>query len=251
MTFPLIGSAVLLGLFLLFKFLPKELVNSVLTGYFVLLGTFATTVTILPFVEPLFSVASQKRELFARKITIPFILKVSVHFEILCSSPWCSCSDSALCLPGALGLDHDGARAGSRRAELSFLHLVLPPKALAGQQCAWHGLLSSRYRAAVAGLRADWGHPAQRPVLLRHILGFLHACDGAPLHPPSWYLMDALLFAIVSRSGSKLAPSARCPWQSPSTHPSSCYFRGQWTQRRVLRHFPCWALGTSSSLEYL
>ena len=34
MTFPLIGSGVLLGLFLLFKFLPKELVSTIgLTGH--------------------------------------------------------------------------------------------------------------------------------------------------------------------------------------------------------------------------
>lgn len=32
MKFPLIGSAVLFSLFLAFKFLPKELVNAVLSG---------------------------------------------------------------------------------------------------------------------------------------------------------------------------------------------------------------------------
>ena len=32
MKFPLVGSAVLFSLFLLFKFLPKELVNAVLSG---------------------------------------------------------------------------------------------------------------------------------------------------------------------------------------------------------------------------
>ncbi len=32
MKFPLVGSAVLFGLFLLFKFVPKELVNAVLSG---------------------------------------------------------------------------------------------------------------------------------------------------------------------------------------------------------------------------
>ena len=41
MRFPLIGSAVLFSLFLLFKFLPKDLVNTVLTAYFVFLGILA------------------------------------------------------------------------------------------------------------------------------------------------------------------------------------------------------------------
>lgn len=41
MRFPLIGSCVLVSLFLLFKFLPKDLVNMALTGYFVFLGILA------------------------------------------------------------------------------------------------------------------------------------------------------------------------------------------------------------------
>ncbi|GBG85107.1 hypothetical protein CBR_g39566 [Chara braunii] len=48
MRFPFIGSAVLLSLFLLFKFLPKELVNTVLSGYFVILGVFAISATMIP-----------------------------------------------------------------------------------------------------------------------------------------------------------------------------------------------------------
>lgn len=41
MRFPLVGSAMLLSLFLLFKFLSKDLVNAVLTCYFFILGIFA------------------------------------------------------------------------------------------------------------------------------------------------------------------------------------------------------------------
>lgn len=41
MRFPFIGSAVLLSLFLLFKFLPKDLINTVLTLYFFVLGILA------------------------------------------------------------------------------------------------------------------------------------------------------------------------------------------------------------------
>ena len=48
MRFPIIGSCVLFSFFLLFKFLPKDLVNKILTGYFVLLGIFALTATFAP-----------------------------------------------------------------------------------------------------------------------------------------------------------------------------------------------------------
>lgn len=49
MRFPFIGSAVLLSLFLLFKFLPKDLINTVLTLYFFVLGVLALSyVTFYP-----------------------------------------------------------------------------------------------------------------------------------------------------------------------------------------------------------
>ena len=41
MRFPFVGSAMLLSLFLLFKFLSKDLVNAVLTIYFFVLGILA------------------------------------------------------------------------------------------------------------------------------------------------------------------------------------------------------------------
>ncbi|KAL5208146.1 hypothetical protein ABZP36_032581 [Zizania latifolia] len=44
MRFPLVGSAMLLSLFLLFKFLSKDLVNAVLTAYFFILGIAALCV---------------------------------------------------------------------------------------------------------------------------------------------------------------------------------------------------------------
>mmetsp|Transcript_13517 Transcript_13517/g.37961 ORF Transcript_13517/g.37961 Transcript_13517/m.37961 type:complete len:303 (-) Transcript_13517:1033-1941(-) len=52
MRFPLMGSVVLLGLFAAIKLLPKELLTVCLSLYFVLLGTFAITATVLPFVDP-------------------------------------------------------------------------------------------------------------------------------------------------------------------------------------------------------
>ncbi|CAN6481998.1 unnamed protein product [Victoria cruziana] len=51
MRFPLIGSAMLLSLFLLFKFLSKDLVNAVLTLYFFVLGIIALAATLLPSIK--------------------------------------------------------------------------------------------------------------------------------------------------------------------------------------------------------
>ncbi|KAL7588329.1 signal peptide peptidase [Lactuca sativa] len=51
MRFPLVGSAMLLSLFLLFKFLSKDLVNAVLTGYFFILGIIALSATLLPAID--------------------------------------------------------------------------------------------------------------------------------------------------------------------------------------------------------
>jgi minor histocompatibility antigen H13 len=51
-NFPIIGSVVLFSLFLLFKYLPKDLVNTVLSVYFVVLGTLGVTATLLPVVAP-------------------------------------------------------------------------------------------------------------------------------------------------------------------------------------------------------
>ena len=76
MKFPLIGSAVLFGLFVVFKVLPKDMVNLVLTGYFVLLGTFAVTATLLPFVAALCSQQLRQREWTLPAMRIPVVMKV-------------------------------------------------------------------------------------------------------------------------------------------------------------------------------
>ncbi|XP_008790105.1 signal peptide peptidase 2-like [Phoenix dactylifera] len=51
MRFPLVGSAMLLSLFLLFKFVSKDLVNAVLTCYFFVLGIIALSATLLPSIK--------------------------------------------------------------------------------------------------------------------------------------------------------------------------------------------------------
>lgn len=54
MRFPFIGSAVLLSLFLLFKFLPKDLINTVLTLYFFVLGILALSWVLFTFASVVF-----------------------------------------------------------------------------------------------------------------------------------------------------------------------------------------------------
>lgn len=53
--FPFIGSAVLFGLYLLFKIFSKEYINMLLTAYFLLFGILAVAATIKPIFQPLFS----------------------------------------------------------------------------------------------------------------------------------------------------------------------------------------------------
>jgi len=52
--FPFIGSAVLFGLYILFKVFSKEYINLLLTGYFLLFGILAVSGTIKPLFDPLF-----------------------------------------------------------------------------------------------------------------------------------------------------------------------------------------------------
>jgi minor histocompatibility antigen H13 len=56
-----VGSCVLFGLFLCFRYLPKWLVNLLLSGYITLLGAFAINAVALPFVNQLFSEATQHK----------------------------------------------------------------------------------------------------------------------------------------------------------------------------------------------
>jgi minor histocompatibility antigen H13 len=83
MRFPLIGSCVLFSFFLLFKFLPKDLVNKILTGYFVLLGIFALTATFAPVLGLCMprSVAG-KSFYFGTLPTIPFVTDAPQRIEL-------------------------------------------------------------------------------------------------------------------------------------------------------------------------
>lgn len=81
--FPLVGSCVLFGLFLCFKFLPKSLVNALLAAYIVSLGAFVVVSTVLPFCEPLFPPALRDRVAPLPRIpAIPFLgIAEPISFE--------------------------------------------------------------------------------------------------------------------------------------------------------------------------
>jgi len=81
MRFPLVGSCVLFGLFLLFKYLPKDIVNLVLTVYFVFLGVIALTATLLPFLNKFLPIKLHDRSFKLGTIpTIPYLM--SEPFEV-------------------------------------------------------------------------------------------------------------------------------------------------------------------------
>ena len=61
MRFPFVGSAVLFGMFLLFKYLPKDVLNKLMTVYFVFLGVMAIVATFTPVVATLFMPKSVAR----------------------------------------------------------------------------------------------------------------------------------------------------------------------------------------------
>ncbi|XP_051134085.1 signal peptide peptidase-like isoform X2 [Andrographis paniculata] len=77
MRFPLVGSAMLLSLFLLFKFVSKDLVNAVLTCYFFVLGTVALSATLLPAVKK-FMPESWNNNLIVWRF--PYVKSLEVEF---------------------------------------------------------------------------------------------------------------------------------------------------------------------------
>ncbi|KAH6834277.1 signal peptide peptidase [Perilla frutescens var. hirtella] len=77
MRFPLIGSAMLLSLFLLFKFLSKDLVNAVLTCYFFVLGIAALSATLLPAIKRFLPNAWNDNVITLR---IPYFRSLEVEF---------------------------------------------------------------------------------------------------------------------------------------------------------------------------
>lgn len=81
MKFPLVGSVILFSLFLAFKFLPKDLVNLVLSLYFVLLGTAALVATADPLVASAVPKTLKERSFEIRIPSIPKILPEGMEFS--------------------------------------------------------------------------------------------------------------------------------------------------------------------------
>lgn len=71
--FPLIGSCMLFGLYVLFKVFDKDWVNLLLTAYFALLGTYSLTTTFDPLVESILFANGKNTIVMKRSFKIPFI----------------------------------------------------------------------------------------------------------------------------------------------------------------------------------
>mmetsp|Transcript_47323 Transcript_47323/g.120772 ORF Transcript_47323/g.120772 Transcript_47323/m.120772 type:complete len:365 (-) Transcript_47323:180-1274(-) len=81
---PIVGSAVLFSLFIMFTVLPKDLVNTCLSAYFLLLGTFALSASILPFVEPFFPKRLRDMTFEYKLKKLPVIMKEDMDIECTC-----------------------------------------------------------------------------------------------------------------------------------------------------------------------
>ena len=93
--FPLVGSCMLIGLYVLFKFFDKEWVNCLLTAYFALMGAFSLTAAFDPIMEALFFTKIQ-RDLIKRTILIPY--NDPFEFEVTLSQGVTSIFASAFAL---------------------------------------------------------------------------------------------------------------------------------------------------------
>ncbi|KAL4427143.1 hypothetical protein ABPG77_001147 [Micractinium sp. CCAP 211/92] len=97
MKFPLVGSLVLFSLFLAFKYLPKEMVNAILSAYFVFLGMLAVVACIAPQLAGLVPAWWSEHEIEIRVPKLPVLLKEGLEFSFtplealvaLPASPFC------------------------------------------------------------------------------------------------------------------------------------------------------------------
>jgi minor histocompatibility antigen H13 len=82
--FPVVGSCVLFGLYLLFKFFSKEYINYLLTGYFLLFGIGAMVMSYSPFIGLFFPSALKTKEYkvsFSFFTHLPFVTPDMVGFS--------------------------------------------------------------------------------------------------------------------------------------------------------------------------
>jgi len=74
--FPLVGSVSLFSLYLAFKFLDKDLVNLLIGAYFGLVGTFAVTMTLAPFLSLVLPAVLSKEIRWMQQLHHPFSWKM-------------------------------------------------------------------------------------------------------------------------------------------------------------------------------
>uniref|UniRef100_A0A7R9YSD9 Signal peptide peptidase n=1 Tax=Chlamydomonas euryale TaxID=1486919 RepID=A0A7R9YSD9_9CHLO len=74
MRFPIVGSCVLLSLFLLFKFLPAWIVNTLLAGYIGAIGVLVLTSAATPYFQDYFPEALVEMQFNAPPFKIPYLI---------------------------------------------------------------------------------------------------------------------------------------------------------------------------------
>ncbi|OQS04444.1 aspartyl protease family A22B [Thraustotheca clavata] len=82
--FPIIGSGMLFGLYLLFKFFDKDIVNLLLTAYFALIGTYSLTEAFSPVVRAI--AFSDNERHFKRSFELPYFGKQTIDL----TPSWCT-----------------------------------------------------------------------------------------------------------------------------------------------------------------
>lgn len=74
MRFPIVGSCVLFSLFILFKFMPAWIVNTLLAGYIGAIGVFVLTSAASPYFSPYFPEHLRDKEFAAPPFNIPYLV---------------------------------------------------------------------------------------------------------------------------------------------------------------------------------
>jgi minor histocompatibility antigen H13 len=87
LKFPLIGSCVLFGLFLLFKFIPARIVNALLSLYLGSIAVFVLTACITPYVQDVFPETIRKKEFKAPPFQIPCVLDATKENQLTATIP--------------------------------------------------------------------------------------------------------------------------------------------------------------------
>lgn len=95
--FPVVGSAVLFSLFLMFKFLPKDLVNLVLSAYFVSLGCLAITATLDPIVVPRMPARLNAARIEFTVPRIPLLMNEALDVSFTLSEALLGIASAAFC----------------------------------------------------------------------------------------------------------------------------------------------------------